>query len=99
MDFVQGMEETKGVVVVGEIGGDAEERLARHIQKSGYEKSIVAYIAGRHAPKEKKMGHAGAIIYGDYGTADSKIRALGAAGVKVAMTPVEVPFLVKQALS
>ncbi len=98
MDFAQSMEETKAVVVVGEIGGDAEERLARHIEKSRFEKPVVAYIAGRHAPKEKKMGHAGAIIYGDYGTADSKIKALSAAGVKVAMTPSEVPLLVKESL-
>jgi succinyl-CoA synthetase alpha subunit len=98
MDVVQGMADTKAVVVVGEIGGDAEERLARHIQKSGYKKPIVSYIAGRHAPKEKKMGHAGAIIYGDYGTADSKIKALTAAGAKVAMTPMQVPALVKQSL-
>jgi len=98
MDFVQKMDETKAVVAVGEIGGDAEERLARHIEKSGYDKPIVAYIAGRHAPKEKKMGHAGAIIYGDYGTADSKIRALTGAGVKVAATPMEVPTLLKRAL-
>jgi len=98
MDFTQGMADTKAVVVVGEIGGDAEERLARHIQKSGYRKPIVAYIAGRHAPKEKKMGHAGAIIYGNVGTADSKIKALSEAGVKVAMTPSQVPTLVRQAL-
>lgn len=98
MDFVQGMPETKAVVAVGEIGGDAEERLARHIEKSGYGKPIVSYIAGRHAPKEKKMGHAGAIIYGDYGTADSKIRALTAAGVRVAKTPTEVPILVRESL-
>jgi succinyl-CoA synthetase alpha subunit len=98
LDFAEEMDETKAVVVVGEIGGDAEERLARHIQKSGFKKPIVAYIAGRHAPKEKKMGHAGAIIYGDYGTAESKIRALTAAGVKVAMTPTEVPVLLKQSL-
>ena len=98
MDFVQKMDETRAVVAVGEIGGDAEERLARHIEKSGYRKPMVAYIAGRHAPKEKKMGHAGAIIYGDYGTADSKIRALTAAGVRVATTPMEVPTLLKQAL-
>ena len=98
MDFVQGMEGTDAVVVVGEIGGDAEERLARHIEKSHYGKPIVAYIAGRHAPKEKKMGHAGAIIYGDYGTAESKIRALRGAGVRVAMTPSDVPGLVRQSL-
>jgi succinyl-CoA synthetase alpha subunit len=98
MDFLQGMPETRAVVAVGEIGGDAEERLATHLQKAGYRKPIVAYIAGRHAPKEKKMGHAGAIIYGDVGTADSKIRALSAAGVKVAMTPTQVPPLLKQSL-
>ncbi|MDG6985156.1 MAG: succinate--CoA ligase subunit alpha [Nitrososphaerota archaeon] len=99
MDFVQGMPETKAVVTVGEIGGDAEERLARHISRSGYRKPIVAYVAGRHAPKEKKMGHAGAIIYGNVGTADSKIKALNEAGVRVAMTPMEVPALVKKALA
>ncbi len=98
MDFVQGNDDTKAVVVVGEIGGDAEERLARHITKSGYRKPVVAYIAGRHAPREKKMGHAGAIIYGDFGTADSKIRALTGAGVRVAMTPSEVPKLVREAM-
>jgi succinyl-CoA synthetase alpha subunit len=98
MDFVQQMPETKAVVMVGEIGGDAEERLARHIQKSGYKKPIVGYVAGRFAPKEKKMGHAGAIIYGNVGTADSKIKALDGAGVRVAMTPTEVPRLVKEAI-
>jgi len=99
MDFVQNMDESRAVVAVGEIGGDAEERLAKHIEKSGYRKPIVAYIAGRHAPKEKKMGHAGAIIYGNYGTADSKISALTAAGVRVAKTPAEVPGLLRAALS
>ena len=98
MDFVQAMPDTKAVVAVGEIGGDAEERLARQIEKSGYRKPLVAFVAGSHAPKEKKMGHAGAIIYGNVGTADSKIKALSEAGVKVAMTPSQVPGLVKQAL-
>ena len=99
LDFAESMPETKAIVVVGEIGGDAEERLARHITKSSFTKPIVAYVAGRHAPKEKKMGHAGAIIYGNYGTAESKITALRGAGVKVAMTPMEVPQLVRQALA
>jgi len=84
-----------GVVLVGEIGGDAEERLSRDIVASRYRKPIVAYIAGRYAPKEKKMGHAGAIIYGNYGTAESKIHALTLAGVGVAKTPMEVPVLLK----
>ncbi|MDV3244456.1 MAG: succinate--CoA ligase subunit alpha [Nitrososphaerales archaeon] len=99
MDFLQGIKETRAVVVVGEIGGDAEERLARHISKSGYEKPVVAYVAGRYAPKEKKMGHAGAIIYGNVGTADSKIDAFRDAGVSVAMTPSDVPGLVRHAMS
>ncbi len=99
LDFVEGMSETEAVVVVGEIGGDAEERLARHIERSGHKKPVVAYVAGRHAPKEKKMGHAGAIIYGNLGTAESKIDALESAGALVAMTPSEVPSLVKQALA
>jgi succinyl-CoA synthetase alpha subunit len=59
----------------------------------------VASVAGRQAHKEKKMGHAGAIIYGNVGTADSKIQALRSAGVEVAMTPMEVPALVKKALA
>lgn len=98
LDFLDSLPETKAVVVVGEIGGDAEERLARHIQKTKLTKPVVAYIAGRHAPKEKKLGHAGAIIYGNYGTAESKISALRGAGVKVAMTPMEVPALVKESI-
>jgi len=98
LDYVRTRDEVEGVVVVGEIGGDAEERLARHIRDSGYSKPVVAYIAGRFAPKEKKMGHAGAIIYGNYGTADSKIRALKEAGAGVAMTPMEVPVLMKSLL-
>ncbi len=99
LDFVESMPDTEAVVVVGEIGGDAEERLARHIAKAAHKKPVVAYIAGRHAPKEKKMGHAGAIIYGNFGTAESKIAALREAGVKVAMTPSEVPALLREATS
>jgi len=99
LDFAEGLEQTRAVVVVGEIGGDAEERLARHMSRSSNRKPVVAYIAGRHAPKEKKMGHAGAIIYGNYGTAESKIAALRKAGVRVAMTPSQVPILLKEATS
>jgi succinyl-CoA synthetase alpha subunit len=98
LDFVEDMPETKAVVAVGEIGGDAEERLARHITKAAHSKPVVAYIAGRYAPKERKMGHAGAIIYGNFGTAESKIDALRGAGVRVATTPSEVPLLVKEAI-
>ena len=85
----------KSVVVVGEIGGDAEERLAEHALDVGFSKPLVAYIAGRSAPKEKHMGHAGAIIYGDYGTAESKIAALKRAGAKLARTTSDIPALAK----
>jgi succinyl-CoA synthetase alpha subunit len=85
------------VVLVGEIGGDAEERLAKHINETAFPKPIVAYIAGRAAPREKRMGHAGAIIYGDYGTAESKISALKEAGSEVAKTTAEIPGLLRAA--
>jgi succinyl-CoA synthetase alpha subunit len=94
LDWAAALDEVKSVVLVGEIGGDAEERLAEHIVESRFPKPVVAYIAGRSAPKEKHMGHAGAIIYGDYGTAESKISALGRAGAKVARTTSEIPALV-----
>ncbi len=95
LDWAAEVEEVRSVVVVGEIGGDAEERLAEHIVETNFTKPLVAYIAGRSAPKEKHMGHAGAIIYGNYGTAESKIAALNGAGAKVARTPSEIPSLVK----
>ena len=97
LDWVAAVDEVRCVVVVGEIGGDAEERLAEHVVETGFPKPIVAYIAGRSAPKEKHMGHAGAIVYGDYGTAESKIAALRGAGARVATTTSEIPALVKAA--
>jgi succinyl-CoA synthetase alpha subunit len=97
-DWVRDQPEISAVVMVGEIGGDAEERLARHIADTRFNKPVLAYIAGRAAPKEKRMGHAGAIIYGNFGTAESKISALKAAGAKVAMTPMEIPGLAKRAI-
>ena len=88
---------TKGIVLIGEIGGNAEEAAAEHI-KNNISKPVVAYIAGRAAPKGKTMGHAGAIITGSSGTADSKITALEAAGVAVANRPMDIPKLLKQKL-
>jgi succinyl-CoA synthetase alpha subunit len=82
-----------GVVVVGEIGGDAEEMLAQHIINTKFDKPVVAYIAGRAAPKEKRMGHAGAIVYGNYGSAESKVSMYAKANVPVAKRPAEVPML------
>jgi len=87
---------TEAVVLIGEIGGSAEEAAARHIA-AGFGKPVVAYIAGRTAPPGKRMGHAGAVISGSEGTATAKIEALTAAGVQVAELPGEVAGLVKAA--
>lgn len=92
-DMVRGMDGLRGVVVVGEIGGDAEETLAQRIIETGFERPVVAYIAGRAAPKEKRMGHAGAIVYGNYGSAESKVDMFTRANVPVARRPAEVPVL------
>jgi succinyl-CoA synthetase alpha subunit len=85
-------EETEVVVMVGEIGGDEEEKAARFIEAE-LSKPVVAYIAGFTAPPGKTMGHAGAIISGSSGTAEAKREALEAAGVRVGTTPTEVAEL------
>ncbi len=89
--------QTKAVVLVGEIGGNAEERAAAYI-KAEFDKPVVAYIAGRTAPPGKRMGHAGAIVSGTSGSAQAKIDALRAVGVSVAETPVDISKLVGDAL-
>jgi succinyl-CoA synthetase alpha subunit len=86
-------DETELVVMVGEIGGEEEEKAARYIEAE-MSKPVVAYIAGFTAPPGKTMGHAGAIISGSSGTAEAKKDALEAAGVRVGMTPTEVAELV-----
>jgi succinyl-CoA synthetase alpha subunit len=92
-DLVSDRPDVDAVVAVGEIGGDSEERLATYIRETKFPKPVLAYVAGRAAPHEKRMGHAGAIIYGSYGTAQSKIEAFREAGVGVAMTPSGIPDL------
>jgi len=87
---------TKAIAMIGEIGGNAEEMAAEYVSKTKYPKPIVAYIAGRGAPPGKRMGHAGAIITGKAGTAETKIDALRAAGVKIALKPGEIAKLIKR---
>ncbi len=85
-------EETDVIVMVGEIGGDEEEKAARFIEAK-VSKPVLAYIAGFTAPPGKTMGHAGAIISGSSGTAQAKKEALEACGVRVGTTPTEVAEL------
>jgi succinyl-CoA synthetase alpha subunit len=97
-ELIKEREDIESVVVVGEIGGDAEENLAEYIISTNFSKPVVAYVAGRAAPKEKKMGHAGAIVYGNYGSAESKVSNYSKANVPVAKRPAEVPELLKSKL-
>jgi succinyl-CoA synthetase alpha subunit len=97
-DLVRDKADVDSVVVVGEIGGDAEEQLAQYIISTNFIKPVIAYIAGRAAPKEKRMGHAGAIVYGNYGSAESKVANYARANVPVAKRPAEVPELLAKKL-
>jgi succinyl-CoA synthetase alpha subunit len=90
--------ETKAIVMIGEIGGDAEERAADFI-KANVTKPVVGYVAGFTAPEGKTMGHAGAIVSGSSGTAQAKKEALEAAGVKVGKTPSETARLMRELLA
>jgi succinyl-CoA synthetase alpha subunit len=103
MDFIETLElfendpDTQAVVLIGEIGGTDEERAAEFIKEHA-RKPIVSFIAGKYAPKNKKMGHAGAIISGGEGTFESKVEALRGAKVMIAELPHHIPGLVKNAL-
>lgn len=90
--------ETKAIVMIGEIGGDAEERAAEFI-KANVTKPVVGYVAGFTAPEGKTMGHAGAIVSGSAGTAQAKQEALEAAGVKVGKTPSAAAALMRDILA
>jgi len=90
--------ETEAIVMIGEIGGDAEERAAAYI-KDNVTKPVVGYVAGFTAPEGKTMGHAGAIVSGSSGTAQAKKEALEAVGVKVGKTPSETARLMREVLA
>jgi succinyl-CoA synthetase alpha subunit len=95
LDAFEADPETDAIVMIGEIGGDAEERAAAHVEKH-ITKPVVGYVAGFTAPEGKTMGHAGAIISGSSGTAQGKKEALEKAGVRVGKTPSETAELMKE---
>jgi succinyl-CoA synthetase alpha subunit len=95
LDAFEADPDTDAIVMIGEIGGDAEERAAAHI-KASITKPVVGYIAGFTAPEGKTMGHAGAIVSGSSGTAEAKKEALEAAGVRVGRTPTETARLMAE---
>lgn len=95
LQMLQDDTETDSIVMIGEIGGNAEELAAEYIQKH-ITKPVVAFIAGQSAPPGKQMGHAGAIISGSAGSAEEKIKKLTAAGILVANDPSEIPSLLKK---
>jgi succinyl-CoA synthetase alpha subunit len=98
LELFQADPETKAIVLIGEIGGNAEIEAAHYI-KERVTKPVVSFIAGQTAPEGKRMGHAGAIISGGEGTAQQKIAALEAVGVKVAKLPTDIAQLVKESLA
>jgi succinyl-CoA synthetase alpha subunit len=97
LELFQADPDTKAIVLIGEIGGDAEIQAARYIAEH-VTKPVVSFIAGQTAPEGKRMGHAGAIISGGEGTAQEKIAALEAVGVKVARLPTDIAQLMQAAL-
>ena len=99
LDLFMADEETEGIVLIGEIGGTAEEEAADFLRNTSIKKPVVAYIAGRYAPAERRMGHAGAIIEHGAGAAEAKIEALKTAGVLVAESPVTIGMTMATALS
>jgi succinyl-CoA synthetase alpha subunit len=97
LELYQADDETEGIVMIGEIGGTAEEEAAAYV-KDNVTKPVAAFIAGRTAPPGKRMGHAGAIISGGKGTATEKVAALEAAGIEVAESPADMGTAMQRAL-
>jgi succinyl-CoA synthetase alpha subunit len=96
LEMLNADDETEAIVLIGEIGGDEEERAAEYLARE-VRKPVAAFIAGRTAPPGRRMGHAGAIISGGAGTAESKRQALQAAGARVADSPSQIPALLREA--
>ena len=105
MDFVDCLElfvadpETRAILLVGEIGGTGEEEAAEFLRRERPGKPVIAYIAGRYAPPDRRMGHAGAIVAGGRGRADDKIEALKSAGVHIADSPASIGTTVVAAMA